>query len=67
MATITEPWLPPLLSDALLRFSLFMFPTTFFFKIAVYTWCMRCLEVTNTPLNQTELYDLKEFFIVRFN
>ena len=26
-----------------------MFPTTFFFKIAVYTWRMRCLEVTNTP------------------
>ena len=61
MATITEPGLP-LLSDALLRFSLFMFSTTFFFKIAVYTWRMRCLEVTNTPLNQTELYDLKEFF-----
>ena len=66
MATITEPWLPPLLSDALLRFSLFTFPTTFFFKIAVYTWCMRCLEVTNTPLNQTELYDFKEFFHCSF-
>ena len=65
MATITEPGLP-LLSDALLRFCLFMFPTTFFFKIAVYTWRMSCLEVTNTPLNQTELYDLKEFFHCSF-